>query len=484
MIGTYTRASGGVQRRAEKRSAAGNLLLGLLLLPAGCGGPGAGVPGPAPVDPSPPDDPLAQATGALLERLVAIDTGTAPIKERPAALVLADALTRAGLEAGVVEDPSGRASVFARLRGGGGGRPLLLLSHLDTHPFDAALWAQGPTSGVVEDGTLWGRGSNDGKALAALHATALIALSQGPRPERDILLVAAADGVRGQGTGLARVIAAHPEVATAELALTKGGGGFVDLLGDGRVVHGIAYAERGWARIEVAALSGAPDVPSPKARLIAALDRALVAAPRSTLTEPIEALWSSAAADQAWPLRVAAGSHLLTKLFLIEGWSQRPETRGLVLDELRIERVEIGVDRARGILEGRALPGTKLADLVAGVRARTANDSVHVQILAGAEANQSPIDGGLLARFSEAIGPEAGEVVAPILAAEPTDGHHLRAIGVPTYGFLPLPLDRAAIASVRGRDERVALADLGQGARRMIALLKVLTAAGPDHSTR
>lgn len=486
MIGTYTRASGGVQRRAEKRPAPRQVLW-LLPLVIACGGQPTAPPAPPPTWAQQGRATLEAQARDLLDKLVSIDTGTPPVRERPAAQALLEALKRDGITGELLDDGNGRAGFYARIPGSGEQPPLLLLSHLDTHPFEAELWPKehGPLSGDDEQGWIWGRGVLDGKGLAVLHAVALGLVAKSGDLNRDVLLVVTAEGAQGKGAGLARMIEAHPEIATPSMVLTKGGASYVDLLGDGRLVHGVAYAERGWARLEVAAVAGQAGVPSPKNRVVSAVSRALLPQPRSTLTAPIEALWWYSAQDQAWPLQVAAGSHLLTKLFLIEGWSQRPETRGLVQDDLRLERLDVGVDRARGILAARALPGTAVAGMLAEVRSRTANESVHVQILEGAEANQSPLAPELLALFREAIAPQDDEVVAPILATEPTDGHRLRAIGVPTYGYLPLPLDREAMASVHGRNERVRIADLGVGAERMARLIHALTHSVPSaHSTR
>lgn len=486
MIGTYTRASGGVQRRAEKRPLPGRVLW-LLPLAIACGAQPTAPPAP-PSSRDPQGHLAAEAQARdLLDKLVRIDTGSPPVRERPAAQALLEALKRDGISAELLDDGSGRAGLYARIPGSGEQAPLLLLSHLDTHPFEAELWPKesGPLSGDDGQGTIWGRGVLDGKGLAVLHAVALGRVAKQGALNRDVLLVITAEGAQGQGEGLARMIEAHPEIATASMVLTKGGGVFVDLLGDGRQVHGLAYAERGWARLEVAAVAGGPGVPSPKNRVVSAVSRALLPQPRSTLTAPIEALWRHSTQDQAWPLRLAAESRLLTKWFLIEGWSQRPETRGLVQDDLRLERLEVGVDRARGILAARALPGTPVAAMLAEVRIRTANDSVHVQILEGAESNESPLSPELLAFFRAAIEPEDDEVVAPILATEPSDGHRLRAIGVPTYGYLPLPLDREALASLYGRNERVRVADLGVGVQRMARLIHALTHTPiAAHSTR
>lgn len=58
----------------------------------------------------------------------------------------------------------GRPNLGARLRGTGGGRSLILSGHIDTVPRGTLGWTRDPFSGHVEDGRLYGRGSNDMKA--------------------------------------------------------------------------------------------------------------------------------------------------------------------------------------------------------------------------------------------------------------------------------------------------------------------------------
>lgn len=64
----------------------------------------------------------------------------------------------------------GRPNVVGVVRGRGGGRSLILNSHVDVvDPGPAEAWKYDPWSGAVADGRLYGRGSSDDKAgLAAL----------------------------------------------------------------------------------------------------------------------------------------------------------------------------------------------------------------------------------------------------------------------------------------------------------------------------
>ena len=65
-----------------------------------------------------------------LKNLIRIDTTNPPGNEKPAAEYLARLLAGHGIASEIVEPAPGRASVIARLKGGGE-PPLLLSAHLD-----------------------------------------------------------------------------------------------------------------------------------------------------------------------------------------------------------------------------------------------------------------------------------------------------------------------------------------------------------------
>ncbi|MDT0267640.1 M20/M25/M40 family metallo-hydrolase [Streptomyces sp. DSM 44915] len=75
-----------------------------------------------------------------------------------------------GLTADVLHDTTGAAvAVTADIRGAHPGPRYVLNACLDTAPFgDEAAWTHPPTSGLIEDGWLWGRGSSDSKVAVAV----------------------------------------------------------------------------------------------------------------------------------------------------------------------------------------------------------------------------------------------------------------------------------------------------------------------------
>jgi acetylornithine deacetylase len=66
-------------------------------------------------------------------------------------------------------DYAGRPNLAAKRRGTGGGRSLILSGHIDTVPRGTMPWSRDPFSAHIENGRLYGRGSNDMKAGIATN---------------------------------------------------------------------------------------------------------------------------------------------------------------------------------------------------------------------------------------------------------------------------------------------------------------------------
>lgn len=120
---------------------------------------------------------LTGAEGAV-QRVVARqmeDLGLTVDVWEPDLALMAPHLEAVGLpESG---DWAGRPNVVGTLRGSGGGRSLILNSHIDTvEPGDPERWTHGPFSGDYANGHVWGRGSLDMKGGLATNLVALRAL--------------------------------------------------------------------------------------------------------------------------------------------------------------------------------------------------------------------------------------------------------------------------------------------------------------------
>src|SRR2546423_327927 len=116
-----------------------------------------------------------------------------------AAEAMAARLRAAGFPDGDVQVfvPPGNAkkgNLVARLRGTGARKPVLLLAHIDVVEARREDWSTDPFVLTEQDGYLYGRGTSDDKAMAAIWVANLIRMKQENfKPERDIIVALTAD---------------------------------------------------------------------------------------------------------------------------------------------------------------------------------------------------------------------------------------------------------------------------------------------------
>jgi acetylornithine deacetylase len=117
-----------------------------------------------------------------------------------------------------------RPNVAARRPGLGGGRSLLLSSHIDTVPRGTLPWTRDPFGAEIEGNRLYGRGSNDMKAGAAMNLFILEAAQDLELPLRgDLLFESVVDeefgGVNGTLAGRLRGYIADAAILTEPSSL-------------------------------------------------------------------------------------------------------------------------------------------------------------------------------------------------------------------------------------------------------------------------
>ena len=105
----------------------------------------------------------------ILQDLIRIDTTNPPGNETKAADYIADVLRREGIDSEIFELEKGRGSLVARLKGNGSKEPILLMGHTDVVGVERDKWTVDPFEAVIQDGYLYGRGSQDDKDMVALN---------------------------------------------------------------------------------------------------------------------------------------------------------------------------------------------------------------------------------------------------------------------------------------------------------------------------
>ena len=160
----------------------------------------------------------------LLQEYLRIDTSNPPGNEIAAAEFFHQLFDAAGIPNTIYPYAPGRANLYARLKGDGSLRPLILMNHTDVVRAEPAEWRVPPFSGEIVDGEICSRGAVDMKDEGMIQAMVMLMAAKERLPlKRDLIFLALADEEDGS-TGSRWVVEHQPElVREAEYMITEGG---------------------------------------------------------------------------------------------------------------------------------------------------------------------------------------------------------------------------------------------------------------------
>lgn len=411
----------------------------------------------------------------LLQELIRIDTTNPPGNERAAALHLQKLLESDGIETRVLDVAPGRANLYARIKGDGSLRPLILLSHTDVVMAETQRWTVPPFSGELRDGYIYGRGAIDMKGTATVHVTLMRLIKRLKVPlKRDLILLAVADEEAG-GTGATSIIEKHPElISGAEFLLNEGDVAYVK---NGKVQqYGVDVMEKAalWLKIIAKGPAGHGSIPlanSSVDRLLAALERLRRWETPIQVSPAVAEGYRMKAQQQTDPVLRSAYANLQRAL-------QNPTLRKRLLTDSTLnaevrntftitglqgsDKVNVIPGVAWAQVDARLLPGETPAGFIASLR-RVLNDpELEIEVIEGSTPTGSSADTALMHAIRKvAARRDPGVPVIPTMLTSSTDSAKFRPLGITAYGFEPFKLDDGELARSHGDDERVSVENLG-----------------------
>ena len=437
-----------------------------------------------------PDWPaLVREATAILSQYLRIDTTNPPGRELAAAQFLRSILDRAGIEARVIESAPGRGNVYARLKGQGSRKAVVLLNHLDVVPADARFWTVPPFSGEVKDGYVWGRGALDMKGGGVLQLMTLLILKRQGVPLRGyVIFLGTADEETGGALGAGAIVRQHLDlVKDAGVVINEGGGIRID--GAGRVTYAVAVAEKTAVRVTLTATgpAGHGALPRPDSapnRLVAALGRVLAYQSPITVLPEVQAYYAELADREPTPWReryrdlaAALKDPAVAAEFGardLAGSARVRNTMTLTMLE-GSSKVNVIPSESRAQLDVRLLPGTDLTAFVDELRRVVADESIRIETTTPLTSGSSPA----AHPFLDVIRAVARErdpqaiVATPLLIAA-TDCRYFRPRGIPCYGFIPFRVSVRESSGIHGVNERVSVDNVESGVRMLYEVVRRL----------
>jgi acetylornithine deacetylase/succinyl-diaminopimelate desuccinylase-like protein len=426
-------------------------------------------------------DEVQQEALDLFIQYLKIDTTNPPGNEIRAADFFAGICKREGVEYQLFEPFPGRATLWARLRGDGSKRPVILLNHTDVVPHDKEFWTVGAFSGAVKDGFIYGRGSMDMKSLGMAQFVTLLTLKRAQVPlKRDVIFLATADEEAGGLNGAGWFAKNHRElIAGAEFLFNEGGSNVVDA--NGRVLSiGVGPSEKApaWLRLTATGESGHGSTPRPNSsvnRLLRALNRLLDYTPPIRLAPVVEQCFKSIAplAPASQAAKYADIREAIKDPEFLRQLESEPFARAIIRNTISItvlqgsNKINVIPPAAYAEIDTRLTPGEKLDRWIAELRGVIKDDSIKIEPILSFEANASPVDSDLVKTVA-AVGKERypeSIVTYPVLAGF-TDSHYFRDLGVMSYGFSPFVAPpRELGGGYHGNDEHIGKKAYVEGVR-------------------
>jgi acetylornithine deacetylase/succinyl-diaminopimelate desuccinylase-like protein len=437
-------------------------------------------------------DEAGREAAELLAALIRINTSNPPGNEAAACEFLKPIYSGLGLNPVVLGPEPSRQSIIGRLKADPPeGEPLLLLSHLDVVPADAAEWTVDPFAGAIKDGVVWGRGALDCKNATAVEFTALkLFLQAGHRPKRDIILAATADEETGGDQGMGWLIANHFDLLRAGSGINEGGGFSVKIAG--REVFVCQTGEKGicWIRLLARGDSGhasTPPAETAMTKMVAALAAVMRRRQPLRLTDTVRGLIAQIAA-QFGPGATLLARAALTPLFeeyalrRVKNAEQRNLLRAISHNTVTLtslkggDKVNVIPGEVTATLDCRVIPGFSPEQMLAEVRAMVEPFGVQAEVISTSTGGEMPADSELFRAIRDTLqGYSAGALLAPYLMPGGTDGRYLVQKGVKVYGWIPLQMEpgdtEPVFRRLHGKDERVSIKNLAFGARLLYDLL-------------
>jgi acetylornithine deacetylase/succinyl-diaminopimelate desuccinylase-like protein len=383
-----------------------------------------------------------------IQDYVRINTSNPPGDVTKAADFLVRILEREGIPVRRYEPGPERSIVLARLKGSGTGKPLLLLHHMDVVPTDPSRWQRDPFGGEIAEGRIWGRGAMDMKGLGVVQLLSFITLKRQNVPlTRDVILMAVPDEEVGGTLGAKWMLQNHFGEIDPEFILDEGGFGSRDLFTAGKLVFGIAVAEKKilWLKLRAEGVAGHGSQPhdqNPNDRLVRALAHLLGEPLPSASFAVLDTMKSRVGTLAPNKFNNAIQRSTISLTSLRSGVGDPPKAN--VIPSI-----------AEATIDCRVMPGTSKEQWMAEIRRRLADAEIKIEILYEGEdpvvtTQDSPfyraLESAVKRRHPDAI-------VTPIVVPYGTDSNSFRPRGVKSYGFTPVIVPAAAAMSMHGDAE-------------------------------
>lgn len=368
--------------------------------------------------------------------------------------------------------------------------PVLLMGHMDVVPVEPGTeqdWEEGPFSGTIKNGAIWGRGTLDDKlSVFAILEAAEYLLAENFTPKRTIYFAFGHDEEIGGENGAGKIAALLKERGEMLSFTLDEGMVIVDGLMPGvdEPIAFIALAEKGYLTLQLAAMAegGHSSIP-PRTTAIGKIARAVARLEDNrfpaALISPAANMFDTLAPHMSMPLKTIISNRWLFDPILLGELGKGGATNAMVRTTTAVTIAEGGTKDnvlptiAMATINFRMLPGTTIQDVVDHVTAVVDDPDIEITVKQGNDPSKVSDQNGEGYRLIETTIRETlpDVLVSPGLMLAGSDSKHYEAIAENSYRFIPMRFGPEDLARVHGTNERIMIdnyAEIIQFYRRLM----------------
>ena len=368
------------------------------------------------------------------------------------------------------------------------GEPAVMMAHYDVVPVNEDQWEKPAFEAIIEDGTMWGRGTLDTKVTfnGVLYAANSL-IAQGFRPEHDIYF-AFSGGEEVNGKGAPNIVAWFEEQGITPAMVVDEGGAVVENVFPGvkQPCGLIGIAEKGMINAQFRCKSSGGHASAPKPHTpVGILSRACTRLENKPFKAHIEgpaAQMFDTLGRYSTPLYRMIFANMWCFGWVIDllGKMSGGEMNALVRTTVAFTQMEgssaanVIPPEARMVANMRLNPSDSVESALSYLRKVVDDDAVEVTALESSEPSRvSTTDCPGWEKVSAAVAETwRGSIVAPYLMVQCSDSRHWGRISDKVYRFSAMDLTAAERATIHGHNERIRLETACKAVEFYIRLMK------------
>ena len=423
---------------------------------------------------------IREEASLMLSDYLKVNTSNPPGRELAACKWLSEIFIREQIEYKIINSAVDRGNLIADINPDlPVSNKVILLNHTDVVPAIKEDWTVDPFSGLIKDGFVHGRGAIDMKGMAIIELMTLILLKRNNYLKRNIVFMATADEESGSAFGIEYLLKNHQNLLQANFVINEGGIGTINAFNKQEKIFNVGISEKSplWVNLIYQGKSGhgsKQNFESSTIKMIETLQKIL---------------------DHNFPLEISEEvmqyyvylheSNVIDNNINVKFYESIVKNdsyaNSILHNTVALTKINGGYKNnvvpstVSASLDIRLVPGYNPEDFLHELKKIINDDQIIIEKVFSSSTKTSLANNEIFALIQQsitAVVPDA--LVAPYTTTGFTDSRVFRRVDIPSYGLMPILVNKTDLHGIHGLDEKISVDNLLLGIKILYDLMNRL----------